>query len=63
MAGINGVIMASGDGIKRRCHSIYAVYVGDYPEQVLVTTAYTSDSPVCDCPKAKLGNYPCKYAY
>lgn len=62
-AGIDGVIMASGDGIKRRCHPIYAVYVGDYPEQVLVTTVYTGDSPVCDCPKAELGQYPCEYAY
>ena len=61
-AGINGVVMQSGDGIYRRCHPIYAIYIGNYPEQVLVTTAYTGDSPVCDCPKDELGDYPCRYA-
>ena len=61
-AGINGVVMQSGDGIYCRCHPIYAIYIGDYPEQVLVTTAYTGDSPVCDCPKDELGDYPCRYA-
>ena len=61
-AGIHGVTMQSGDGITCRCHPIYAVYVGDYPEQILVTTAYTGDSPVCDCPKDELGHYPCQYA-
>lgn len=61
-AGINGVIMASGDGVQQQCHPIYVIYVGDYPEQVLVTTVYTGDSPVCDCPKDELGDYPCCYA-
>jgi hypothetical protein len=32
-----GVPMMSGDGVWRRCHPIYAVFVGDYPEQALVT--------------------------
>lgn len=29
----------------------------DYPEQALVTTAYTGDFLVCDCPKAELRSY------
>ncbi|KAI0733010.1 hypothetical protein BC629DRAFT_1586009 [Irpex lacteus] len=36
-AGIEGVLMTSGDGVTRRCHPIFSNYVGDYPEQVLVT--------------------------
>ncbi|VDB94448.1 unnamed protein product [Peniophora sp. CBMAI 1063] len=32
----DGVVLASGDGVQRRCHPILAAYVGDYPEQVLV---------------------------
>ena|ERR1700722_14114001 len=35
--GTNGLLMASGDGVVRRTHTILAVYVGDYPEQLLVT--------------------------
>jgi hypothetical protein len=31
-----GIMMTSGDGILHRCHPIYAIFVGDYPEQVLV---------------------------
>ncbi|KZV59232.1 hypothetical protein PENSPDRAFT_595854, partial [Peniophora sp. CONT] len=33
----DGFVMTSGDGVKRRCHLLLAAYVGDYPEQVLVT--------------------------
>ncbi|VDC02635.1 unnamed protein product [Peniophora sp. CBMAI 1063] len=33
----DGVILMSGDGTLRRCHPILAAYVGNYPEQVLVT--------------------------
>ncbi|KAJ7595842.1 hypothetical protein C8J56DRAFT_1160182 [Mycena floridula] len=62
-AGINGIMMESGDGVQRRCHPIYAAYVGDYPEQILVTCAYTGDSPVCECPKHELGDYPCNHPF
>ncbi|KAJ3818442.1 hypothetical protein F5880DRAFT_1491390 [Lentinula raphanica] len=58
-AGINGVVLASGDGIKRRCHPILAAYVGDYPEQILVTCGYSGNSPVCLVEKGSLGDYPC----
>ncbi|TFY64160.1 hypothetical protein EVJ58_g2806 [Rhodofomes roseus] len=62
-AGVDGVEMTSGDGVVRRCHPILAVYVGDYPEQVLVTGTYTGQCPICKCPHDELGNYPrvCPY--
>jgi hypothetical protein len=58
-AGEEGVVLESGDGIERRCHPILAMYVGDYPEQMLVTCGYYGDSPVCMVSKNDLGNYPC----
>ncbi|KAF8904906.1 hypothetical protein CPB85DRAFT_1416217 [Mucidula mucida] len=60
-AGISGVVMRSGDGVARRCHPIFAAYVGDYPEQVLVTCTYVGESPVCECPPDALGEYPCAH--
>ncbi|THU90526.1 hypothetical protein K435DRAFT_841439 [Dendrothele bispora CBS 962.96] len=58
-AGIDGIVMQSGDGVKRRCHPILAVYVGDYPEQMLDTCGYYGESPTCNVPKSELGDYPC----
>ncbi|KAJ3808524.1 hypothetical protein F5876DRAFT_89978 [Lentinula aff. lateritia] len=60
-AGLEGVIMKSGDGVQRRCHPILAAYVGDYPEQILVTTAYSGDCPCCETEKEDLGIYPCAH--
>ncbi|KAL1938702.1 hypothetical protein VTO73DRAFT_11305 [Trametes versicolor] len=57
-AGATGIPMMSGDGVWRRCHPILAVYVGDYPEQCLVTGAYTGDCPVCNCRHDGLEVYP-----
>ncbi|KAA1475505.1 hypothetical protein DENSPDRAFT_783649 [Dentipellis sp. KUC8613] len=45
--GESGLAMVSGDGVWRRCHPIFATYVGDYPEQILVTCTLTGDSPKC----------------
>ncbi|KII90428.1 hypothetical protein PLICRDRAFT_532137, partial [Plicaturopsis crispa FD-325 SS-3] len=55
-AGIDGLTMASGDGVVRRTHPIYATYVGDYPEQVLVTCIKTGECPTCEVPRNKLGD-------
>ncbi|KAI0819422.1 hypothetical protein BC628DRAFT_1423760 [Trametes gibbosa] len=63
-AGINGIIIASGDGVQRRCHPILAVYVGDYPEQCLVTGTFNGECPSCECPHDDLGCVPpCPYPY
>jgi Plavaka transposase len=55
--GETGVGMKSGDGIWRRCHPIFAIFVGDYPEQSLVTCTYYSRCPKCTVPKCQLGDY------
>ena len=62
VSGIQGIEMASGDGIVRRGHPILACYVGDYPEQCLATSAFSGDCPECDCPNKELGIYPCPHA-
>ncbi|KAI0630883.1 hypothetical protein C8Q77DRAFT_1063392 [Trametes polyzona] len=62
-AGVDGIIMSSGDGISRRCHPILMAYVGDYPEQCLVTCTYNGDCPICLCPHADLGVYPTQHPY
>lgn len=55
--GETGLPMMSGDGIWRRCHPIYAVFVGDYPEQVLVTCTYNNRCPKCLVPFDELGSH------
>ncbi|KZV71346.1 hypothetical protein PENSPDRAFT_577930 [Peniophora sp. CONT] len=45
----DGVVLTSGDGVRRRCHPLLAAFVGDYPEQVLVTGIKSGL-----CPKGKL---------
>jgi len=38
--GKSGVAMMCGNGIWRRCHPLLANYIGDYPEQALVTCTF-----------------------
>ena len=59
--GIHGMEVMSGDGVVRRGHPILAAYVDDYPEQCLVTGAFSGDCPGCDCPNKMLGVYPCQH--
>ncbi|KAI9433897.1 hypothetical protein H4582DRAFT_2112690 [Lactarius indigo] len=54
--GETGVAMMSGDGIWRRCHPIFALFVGDYPEQALVTCTYYGRCPKCLAPPNELGS-------
>ncbi|KAJ7478845.1 hypothetical protein B0H11DRAFT_1725700 [Mycena galericulata] len=54
-AGIAGVPVTSGDGLTRRGHPIYATFVGDYPEQCLVTAIKTGECPTCEVPRDRLG--------
>lgn len=46
-AGIHGIEIASGDGAVRRCHPIFATFVGDYPEQLLVACCKYTHCPKC----------------
>ncbi|KAJ3769430.1 hypothetical protein FB446DRAFT_812086 [Lentinula raphanica] len=62
-AGLEGIVMESGDGVKRRVHPILASYIGDYPEQTLVTTAYYGDCATCLARKDELEVYPCEHPY
>jgi hypothetical protein len=55
--GETGIAMMSGDGIWRRCHPIFAIFVGDYPEQALVTCTYNGRCPKCTVPPGRLGEY------
>ncbi len=63
--GETGIPMMSGDGIWRQCHPIFSLFVGNYPEQVLVTCTYSGRCPKCLVPHDKLGSYtrfpPCNY--
>jgi hypothetical protein len=52
-----GITMMSGDGIWRRCHPILAAFVGDYPEQVLVSCTYSRRCPKCNVHPDSLGDY------
>ncbi|KAF7340673.1 hypothetical protein MSAN_02095300 [Mycena sanguinolenta] len=54
-AGITGIPVMSGDGVTRRGHPIYATFVGDYPEQALVTAVKTGECPTCVAPPDLLG--------
>lgn len=55
-AGEHGINMTSGDGVTRRCHPLFAVFVGDYPEQCLVTLVKYGDCVVCPTAKKELGD-------
>ncbi|KAJ7269176.1 hypothetical protein C8J57DRAFT_1066810 [Mycena rebaudengoi] len=54
-AGVDGLPIASGDGVVRRGHPIVACYIGDYPEQVLVACVKTGLCPTCEIEHGKLG--------
>jgi len=49
--------MMSGDGIWRWCHPIFAIFIGNYPEQALVTCTFNGQCPKCLVPHGQLGEY------
>ncbi|KAJ7060713.1 hypothetical protein C8F01DRAFT_988391, partial [Mycena amicta] len=56
-AGADGLEMASGDGVVRRCHLIFATFVGDYPEQMLVTCVPNGKCGSCTAEYDTIGEY------
>ncbi|KAF8661492.1 hypothetical protein AX14_007217 [Amanita brunnescens Koide BX004] len=52
--GMNGTAMADGMGVVRRVHPLLAVYVGDYPEQVLATCIKSGECPKCNALRDEL---------
>ncbi|TBU36601.1 hypothetical protein BD309DRAFT_1069783 [Dichomitus squalens] len=54
-AGVKGMELVSGDGLVRRGHPLLATYVGDYPEQVLVTGCKTGECPKCTISRRDVG--------
>src|SRR6266403_813311 len=55
--GETGVEMMSGDGVWQQCHPVLAIFVGDYPEQALVTCMYYGRCPKCTVAPRQLGEY------
>ncbi|KAF8481855.1 hypothetical protein DFH94DRAFT_691497 [Russula ochroleuca] len=51
------VTMMSGNGIWHRCHPIFAIFVGDYPKQALITCTYNGRCPKCCITPGQLGEY------
>ncbi|KAG1770180.1 hypothetical protein EDD22DRAFT_977203 [Suillus occidentalis] len=60
-AGVNGLVMSSGDGAWHRCHPLFACFVGDYPEQLLATGVKSMECPKCDVPTDELGSNTARY--
>ncbi|KAJ7301896.1 hypothetical protein DFH08DRAFT_723694, partial [Mycena albidolilacea] len=48
VAGAKGIPIASGDGAVRRGHRIVTYYIGDYPEQLVMTCVKTDWCPTCN---------------
>ncbi|KAI0634264.1 hypothetical protein C8Q77DRAFT_1072903 [Trametes polyzona] len=55
-AGLSGIELTSGDGITRRGHPIFAMYIGDYPEQLLVTCCKNGTCPKCSIARDQVGS-------
>ncbi|KAJ7847290.1 hypothetical protein B0H13DRAFT_2406447 [Mycena leptocephala] len=55
-AGVTGISIASGDGVLCCGHPIVACYIGDYPEQLLVTCVKTGWCPSSGVEHENLGD-------
>lgn len=55
--------MSTGDGVVHRTFPIFACFVGDYPEQVLVSGCITGDCPRCPTKRKDLGDLEDNYEY
>jgi len=55
--GHDGILLVSRDSTVRRCFPILATYVGDYPEQTLVTLVKTGNCPICPASCNEIGDW------
>ena len=55
--GKTGLPMMSGNGVWCQCHPIFAIFVGNYPKQALVTCTFNGWCPKCLVPLGHLGEY------
>ncbi|KIP01057.1 hypothetical protein PHLGIDRAFT_53274, partial [Phlebiopsis gigantea 11061_1 CR5-6] len=55
-AGSDGVAMASGDGLVRRCHPIFAASICDYMDQIAIVGCKMGECPTCEVPSDCLGD-------
>ncbi|KAI0072677.1 hypothetical protein K474DRAFT_1686544 [Panus rudis PR-1116 ss-1] len=62
-AGEDGVEMMRGDGLVFRCHPIFAAYVGDYLEQLLVAGVKYGECPICQAPREKMSDPETQYPF
>jgi hypothetical protein len=53
--GNEGTLVANGDGLVFRGHTLYACFIGDYPEQVQGTCVISGECPGCPTPHDQLG--------
>ncbi|KAG5222341.1 Para aminobenzoic acid synthetase [Salix suchowensis] len=56
-AGVNGIQLANGHGSVYRGHPIFTCFVGDYPEQCLVTATVTGGCPKGETFHDTIGDY------
>ncbi|KAF9777395.1 hypothetical protein BJ322DRAFT_1102350 [Thelephora terrestris] len=49
--------MSTGNGVIRRTFPIFACFIGDYPEQVLVSGCKTGDCPKCPTKQPEMGEF------
>ncbi|KAF9787519.1 hypothetical protein BJ322DRAFT_1003262 [Thelephora terrestris] len=61
--GETGVEMTSGNGATRQTLPLFACFVGDYPEQVLVSGCKTGECPKCDIDRKELGDIDTQSSY
>ena len=54
--GETGLPMMSRDGTWCQCYPLLASFVGDYPEQILVTCIFYGECPKCEVPWDQLGD-------
>lgn len=55
VAGLEGINMASGEGVVRRCHPIFAAGIYDYPEQAQCALVKNGECPTGEIEKDLMG--------